>query len=441
MRISTLITVLLCGTIASTTLAQSSAFSYQGQLKDGTTPANGVYDLRFKLFDAASAGTQVAPLVCIDNVQVTNGLFTVPINFGPDYSSPNSRYIEIDVRRDTGLNCSTTTGFVTQTPRQLLMATPLAIHARTASALDAPDGSPLNAVSVDNNGNVGVGTTTPTAPLHVMMPAAGSAGIRIQGLSSTAANTAFLSFTNSAGTDVGYVGDGSSGDDTVFLGAYRGDATLITPGGRVLTALADGSLRLGTDTGDYRHFTIGGGNSSGFLYGSFARLGDGIHMGYNYFADAAGNNQIVHPDGGTSRLSVGYGTIVLATAPPFGGAPVDRLVVDPNGNVLLGNSPQFYAAAGSENLRFVRGSVQANGAIVAGTGFTVSHPGTGIYGIIFTTPFTGIPTCTAISNGPIFVTTNTPGPTSASSVVIAPRSLPSGTSVDAEFSFIIAGPR
>src|SRR5690606_29073645 len=64
-------------------------------------------------------------------------------------------------------------------------------------------------------------------------------------------------------------------------------------------------------------------------------FGDGIHMGYNYYADAAGVDRIVHPDGGTSRISTGYGSIVMATAPAFGGAPIDRVTVHQDGNVTV----------------------------------------------------------------------------------------------------------
>src|SRR5262249_5098382 len=43
---------------ASATFAQPPAFSYQGKLTDSGSPANGNYDLQFKLFDALSAGSQ-----------------------------------------------------------------------------------------------------------------------------------------------------------------------------------------------------------------------------------------------------------------------------------------------------------------------------------------------------------------------------------------------
>lgn len=80
---------------------------------------------------------------------------------------------------------------------------------------------------------------------------------------------------------------------------------------RVENALVRGNLQLGTFSGDYRRITLGGGNSLGYIYGSYAGLGDGIHLGYNYYWDANGFGRIFGSDGPTSRLSLGYGYIGL----------------------------------------------------------------------------------------------------------------------------------
>src|SRR5256885_106057 len=40
-----------------------SGFTYQGQLKQAGSPANGQYDLQFTLFDSASDGNQVGSTV------------------------------------------------------------------------------------------------------------------------------------------------------------------------------------------------------------------------------------------------------------------------------------------------------------------------------------------------------------------------------------------
>ena len=60
-----------------------TAFTYQGRLDDGGSPATGVYDLQFQVFDAATAGSQVGPTVVTDDVSVSTGLFTVNLDFGP----------------------------------------------------------------------------------------------------------------------------------------------------------------------------------------------------------------------------------------------------------------------------------------------------------------------------------------------------------------------
>ena len=153
---------------AGIALGQSTAFTYQGQLKNTGQPLDGVFDLRFSLFTLASGGTQLGTIQCVDNVQVDGGVFTVTIDFGQQFATPAARYLQIEVRPDTGLACATTTGFEALSPRQTLTASPLANHAKSAFALDAADGSPVNAVFVDSAGNVGVGTTTPLNTLHAV---------------------------------------------------------------------------------------------------------------------------------------------------------------------------------------------------------------------------------------------------------------------------------
>jgi hypothetical protein len=74
-----------------------------------------------------------------------------------------------------------------------------------------------------------------------------------------------------------------------------------------------GDVQIGTGGGDYHYLLLGGGNSSGFLYGSYPHWGDGIHLGYNYYADSIGGSHIINSGGGTSRITVGYNSIVLAT--------------------------------------------------------------------------------------------------------------------------------
>ncbi len=102
--------------------ALGTAFTYQGRLTDGGNPANGTYDFQFKLFDADSDGTQVGSTVTVDDETVTDGLFTVQLDFGSDAFDGNARWLEIGVRPG-----SSTGGYTTLSPRQALTAVPYAI--------------------------------------------------------------------------------------------------------------------------------------------------------------------------------------------------------------------------------------------------------------------------------------------------------------------------
>jgi hypothetical protein len=75
-----------------------TAFTYQGRLADGGSPASGVYDLEFKLFDSASGPTQVGTTLEVGDVGVTSGLSTVALDFGGLAFDGNDRGLEVGVR-------------------------------------------------------------------------------------------------------------------------------------------------------------------------------------------------------------------------------------------------------------------------------------------------------------------------------------------------------
>lgn len=73
-----------------------------------------------------------------------------------------------------------------------------------------------------------------------------------------------------------------------------------------------GDFALGASISDYRAMQIGGGNSYGYLYGQFGAVGEGIHFGYNYFADHAGTGHVINSGAATSRITAGYGSVTFA---------------------------------------------------------------------------------------------------------------------------------
>lgn len=104
-----------------------TSFTYQGQLQDGGSPATGVYDFQFQLYDAVSGGASAGGPLAVDDVTVSDGIFTVELDFGSSAFNGDARWLEIGVRPG-----SSTGSYTTLTPRQPLTAVPYALNAATA---------------------------------------------------------------------------------------------------------------------------------------------------------------------------------------------------------------------------------------------------------------------------------------------------------------------
>src|SRR5205823_3864097 len=116
------------------------------------------YDLRFRLYDAALGGNQIGSTLCSDNISVADGLFTASLDFGPQFTG-QQRFLEIEVRADTGLNCANAAGFTILGPRQPLTAAPNAVFALNAGQLNGQ--SPSYYLNASNLGS----GTVPSARL------------------------------------------------------------------------------------------------------------------------------------------------------------------------------------------------------------------------------------------------------------------------------------
>src|SRR5262245_14941959 len=129
----TVLTLTLGSLQHSTLFAQGTAFTYQGRLTDGATPANGSYDLTFALFSVSNGAGLVGSTQTNLAAAVSNGLFTAVLDFGNVFSS--DRWLEIGVRTNGG------GAFATLSPRQKLTSAPFAIQSLNAvSASSLPTG-------------------------------------------------------------------------------------------------------------------------------------------------------------------------------------------------------------------------------------------------------------------------------------------------------------
>jgi len=156
---------LLCGILAffpaEPLFAQGTAFTYQGRLNDGAAPANGSYDLTFSLFNTNLNGTPLVGPVTNSAISISNGLFTVMIDFGSSVWNGQTNWLEIGVRTNGAA------GFNTLAPRQQVTPTPYAITAEGVAGVISSgniSGTYGNQVAFNNANNnfTGIGSNLTT---------------------------------------------------------------------------------------------------------------------------------------------------------------------------------------------------------------------------------------------------------------------------------------
>ena len=106
----------------------SNAFVYRGRLGEGGHPANGLYDLRFSLYDTFANGTLIDFQLTNSSVVVTDGAFVANLYFGPEAFSGDDRWLEIAVRKSGSEGT-----FARLDPRQPITPVPSALYALKAA--------------------------------------------------------------------------------------------------------------------------------------------------------------------------------------------------------------------------------------------------------------------------------------------------------------------
>lgn len=197
-----------------------TAFTYQCDLTESGLPANGMYDVTFRVLIVG--GDQVGPALCVDNANVVDGKLTTILDFGPVLDGTPLE-LEISVRGDTGLGCSNPAGLVVLSPRQRLTPAPYAVRAidsetaRTATQAD-------NADSLGGNGSTFFLTrANHTGPL----PSSGLAGTYSSALALSNPANAFT------GVGTGLTNLNAANISTGVLGILRGGTGANTSGAQV----------------------------------------------------------------------------------------------------------------------------------------------------------------------------------------------------------------
>ncbi len=134
--------------------ASAQPFTYQGSLSDGGQPADGVYDLRVTLLNNGG-GTVAGPLT-FDDIAVSDGVFSVELDFGAGSFDGNARLLGLEFR-DGG----SAGGFTELLPNTPISPTPYALYALDAFSEITRDGDVLR---------VGAGTGSEAVIINPDMP-------------------------------------------------------------------------------------------------------------------------------------------------------------------------------------------------------------------------------------------------------------------------------
>ena len=179
--------------------AQGTAFTYQGKLTNTNgAGVTGLYDLQFKLHPAATGTNQTGNTVSCPATPVTNGLFTVQVDFGIGAFTGQPLWLEVDVRTNGS------GAYAALSPTQPLSSTPYAVIAQFTTGSVADSQLSANIVRLNSGGTFTSAVTLP----------AGSGG--------TFAGTLSGTFSGSASGTFSGTGTGS------FSGTLSGNGQNIT---------------------------------------------------------------------------------------------------------------------------------------------------------------------------------------------------------------------
>ncbi|MFN0130175.1 MAG: hypothetical protein ACKV19_26210 [Verrucomicrobiales bacterium] len=134
--------------------SEPAPLAYQGRLTEEGAPANGSYEMQFKLFDTpdVGTGTQQGRTIEVLDVAANDGVFSVLLDFESAVFDGSPRFLEIAVKNAGD--------FSALSPRQAITPVPYAIHSFSATA---------GGIQSNASGNVAIGTSMfpPDVRLHV----------------------------------------------------------------------------------------------------------------------------------------------------------------------------------------------------------------------------------------------------------------------------------
>jgi hypothetical protein len=272
-----------------------TAFTYQGRLASGTGAATGLFDFSFSLYDAPSGPTQLGATLTNNAVPVTDGYFTVELDFGSAFDG-NPRWLDISVKTN-GADSSTPLA-----PRQALKPAPYALCAGTSTdpnlaRLTVPNTAQTATATpqIVNGFIVGVnlisgGSGYVTAPLVTISGPPGTGA----NVTANIAGGAVVSFNIVAN------GSGYPANTTVTIGPPPSNAYQTFPGVNYFTGVNSFNNAGNTFSGSFN------GAGAGLTALNAGNLGSGTVPDARLAANVARTSQVWLLNGNSGTTSANY---------------------------------------------------------------------------------------------------------------------------------------
>lgn len=333
--------------------AQTTEFTYQGRLNDGAIAASGSYDFEFDLFNAGTNGTSLGTQI-VPNVTVTNGVFTVKLNFGAVFPGAG-RWLEIHLKPSGSAD-----PYTILTPRQAVTSAPYAVKSVSSeTAATATNSIQLGGVNasefIQNSDARLTNDRNPTAgSSHYVQNTAVQQAVSNFNVSGTGTADIF-----SAGTqfNIGSERVLGVGQGNTFVGRGAGTAT-----GGQFNAFFGSNAGLDNTSGFGNSFfgSIAGvrnttGNSNSF-FGRTTGANNSTGSFNSFFGQTAGNNNTI----GSNNTIIGQSADVAVNNLNFATAIGSEAVVSNSNSIVLGRP------AGSDAVR-IPGPVLIDGSLVVRT--------------------------------------------------------------------------
>jgi hypothetical protein len=368
---------------ATQTRAQgTTAFTYQGQLHDNGTNANGAYTMIFKLYDALTGGNQIGSGITNATI-LGNGLFSVNLDFGASAFNGRARWLDITVSNGVAQTLS---------PRVQVLPTPYAQFAAMAATVTNNAimnaqlaGNAVNTTNIQNGAvttaliaNNAVTNRNLTAnAVNATNIASGQVVKSLDGLTDAVSLTAGANVTLTTNGNVLQISaaSGGNGGGTNFIPSIRvfvSSGTFIVPTGvtKIEVELWGGgggggrgySVATNNDGTD-RGYSGGGGGAGGYGWNVFY-----VTPGANYTVTTP-----VDTDGGQHGGTTSFGSLLSAT----GGSPGANATAGGDGSggaggIATGSLINFASGSG-----FSGGNNVMTGGVGGGFGGSVWRGGSG----------------------------------------------------------------